>query len=111
MQASFERKKMSRHLEEEALAFFDECVSISTFDESDFSSLEDLPVSIVDGPSGERVGLTGVPSRFSDIFSFETEVCFCQSLPFLFDFPLIIYSVIYEVLDRFLPCSFFVVFL
>ena len=32
---------MSKRLEEEAMAYFDECVSISTFDDSDFSSLED----------------------------------------------------------------------
>jgi len=38
-----ERRKMSKRLEEEAMAFFDECVSISTFDDSDFSSMEDPP--------------------------------------------------------------------
>uniref|UniRef100_A0A803N6D6 Uncharacterized protein n=1 Tax=Chenopodium quinoa TaxID=63459 RepID=A0A803N6D6_CHEQI len=72
--ASFERKKMSRHLEEDALAFFDECASISTFDQSDFSSIEDIPSMVsVDGPGSERVGLPGVPSRFSDAYSFETQ--------------------------------------
>ncbi|XP_021773406.1 uncharacterized protein LOC110737361 isoform X2 [Chenopodium quinoa] len=72
--ASFERKKVSRHLEEDALAFFDECVSISTFDESDFSSIEDLPSMVsVDGPGSDRVGLPGIPSRFSDAYSFETQ--------------------------------------
>lgn len=40
---SMERRKMSKRLEEEAMAYFDECVSISTFDDSDFSSLEDPP--------------------------------------------------------------------
>ncbi|KAL8162048.1 hypothetical protein V2J09_013537 [Rumex salicifolius] len=51
--ASMERRKMSRRLEEEALAYFDECVSISTFDGSDFSSPED-PLSNIVG--SERHG-------------------------------------------------------
>lgn len=37
---SNERKKMTKRLTEEALAYFDECVSISTFDSSDFSAPE-----------------------------------------------------------------------
>ncbi|KAF3612618.1 putative DNA gyrase subunit A, chloroplastic/mitochondrial-like isoform X1 [Capsicum annuum] len=37
---SNERKKMSKRLTEEALTYFDECVSISTFDSSDFSAPE-----------------------------------------------------------------------
>ncbi|KAL9224908.1 hypothetical protein vseg_000889 [Gypsophila vaccaria] len=37
------RRTMSKCLEEEAMAYFDECVSISSFDDSDFSSLEDPP--------------------------------------------------------------------
>ncbi|KAJ0985296.1 hypothetical protein J5N97_003652 [Dioscorea zingiberensis] len=41
--ASIERLKMSRRLTEEALNYFDECVSISTFDSSDFSSMEEPP--------------------------------------------------------------------
>lgn len=32
---------MSKRLTEEALAYFDECVSLSTFDSSDFSASED----------------------------------------------------------------------
>jgi len=44
---SSERKKMSKRLTEEAMAFFDECVSISTFDSSDFSAPEDLPLNSV----------------------------------------------------------------
>ncbi|KAG9133140.1 hypothetical protein Leryth_023508 [Lithospermum erythrorhizon] len=40
---SNERKNMSRCLTEEAMAYFDECVSISTFDSSDFSAPEDPP--------------------------------------------------------------------
>ncbi|XP_027158848.1 uncharacterized protein LOC113760465 [Coffea eugenioides] len=38
---STERKKISKCLAEEAMAYFDECVSISTFDSSDFSASED----------------------------------------------------------------------
>ncbi|KAK4761216.1 hypothetical protein SAY87_006109 [Trapa incisa] len=45
--ASAERRKMSRRLKEEALAYFDECVSLSTFDSSDFSSPEDLPLKTI----------------------------------------------------------------
>lgn len=39
--ASMERLRMSTRLAEEAMNYFDECVSISTFDSSDFSSAED----------------------------------------------------------------------
>ncbi|XP_077248858.1 uncharacterized protein LOC143888352 [Tasmannia lanceolata] len=42
---SIERRKMSKRLTEEAMNYFDECVSISTFDSSDFSSPEDPPLS------------------------------------------------------------------
>ncbi|KAL8547022.1 hypothetical protein ACS0TY_006662 [Phlomoides rotata] len=38
---SNERKRMSRRLTEEAMTYFDECVSLSTFDSSDFSASED----------------------------------------------------------------------
>jgi hypothetical protein len=41
--SSSERKKMSKRLSEEAMSYFDECVSISTFDSSDFSAPEDRP--------------------------------------------------------------------
>lgn len=37
---------MSKRLTEEAMAYFDECVSISTFDGSDLSSQEDQTLSI-----------------------------------------------------------------
>ena len=42
---------------EEAMAYFDECVSLSTFDSSDFSSPEDPPLNIVGGttPVGNGV--------------------------------------------------------
>ncbi|TKW07623.1 hypothetical protein SEVIR_7G319200v4 [Setaria viridis] len=39
--SSIERLKVSRHLAEEALNYFEECVSISTMDSTDFSSPED----------------------------------------------------------------------
>ncbi|CAN6380434.1 unnamed protein product [Urochloa humidicola] len=38
---SIERLKVSRHLAEEAMNYFEECVSISTMDSTDFSSPED----------------------------------------------------------------------
>lgn len=40
---------MSKRLTEEAMAYFDECVSLSTFDSSDFSAPEDLLFSSVGG--------------------------------------------------------------
>ncbi|XP_023900483.2 uncharacterized protein LOC112012320 isoform X2 [Quercus suber] len=43
---SIERRKMSKRLEEEAMNYFDECVSLSTFDSSDFSSPEDPPFDL-----------------------------------------------------------------
>ncbi|XWS74652.1 hypothetical protein CRYUN_Cryun01aG0016300 [Craigia yunnanensis] len=45
--SSIERKKISKCLTDDALAYFDECVSLSTFDGSDFSSLEDPPLKLV----------------------------------------------------------------
>ncbi|KAL8117094.1 hypothetical protein AgCh_015125 [Apium graveolens] len=42
---SSERKRMSKRLTEEAMSYFDECVSISTFDSSDFSAAEDTSVN------------------------------------------------------------------
>ncbi|KAL5205935.1 hypothetical protein ABZP36_034144 [Zizania latifolia] len=48
---SIERLKVSRHLAEEAMNYFEECVSISTLDSTDFSSLEDpQPYSVVNAP-------------------------------------------------------------
>ncbi|XP_058078374.1 uncharacterized protein LOC131226723 isoform X2 [Magnolia sinica] len=44
---SIERRKMSNRLTEEAMTYFDECVSISTFDSSDFSAPEDPPFGSV----------------------------------------------------------------
>ncbi|XP_039063281.1 uncharacterized protein LOC120207976 [Hibiscus syriacus] len=42
--SSIERRKISKCLTDDALAYFDECVSLSTFDGSDFSSVEDPPL-------------------------------------------------------------------
>ncbi|XP_051186016.1 uncharacterized protein [Lolium perenne] len=39
--SSIERLRVSRHLAEEAMSYFEECVSISTLDSTDFSSLEE----------------------------------------------------------------------
>ncbi|CAA0823265.1 Unknown protein [Striga hermonthica] len=48
--ASNEIKQMSKCLTEDAMAYFDECVSLSTFDSSDFSASEDPPLSAA-GPT------------------------------------------------------------
>ncbi|XP_062183411.1 uncharacterized protein LOC133887464 [Phragmites australis] len=49
--SSIERLKVSRHLAEEAMNYFEECVSISTMDSTDFSSPEDpQPNSVVSVP-------------------------------------------------------------
>ncbi|KAF6140168.1 hypothetical protein GIB67_028974, partial [Kingdonia uniflora] len=45
-QNNVERWKMSKRLTEEAMKYFDECVSKSTFDSSDFSSTEDTPSNL-----------------------------------------------------------------
>ncbi|KAF0907307.1 hypothetical protein E2562_015808 [Oryza meyeriana var. granulata] len=42
---SIERLKVSKHLAEEAMNYFEECVSISTLDSTDFSSLEDPQIN------------------------------------------------------------------
>jgi hypothetical protein len=58
-QSSIERLKVSRHLAEEAMNYFEECVSISTMDSTDFSSPDDpQPNSIVSPPAKNN-------SRFS----------------------------------------------
>ncbi|XP_061350252.1 uncharacterized protein LOC133295430 isoform X2 [Gastrolobium bilobum] len=48
---SIERRRMSKRLAEDAKAYFDECVSLSPFDSSDFSSPEDPPLSLVGPPT------------------------------------------------------------
>ncbi|XP_011046476.1 PREDICTED: uncharacterized protein LOC105141080 isoform X1 [Populus euphratica] len=57
--SSIERRKVSKRLTDEAMAYFDECVSLSTFDSSDFSSPEDPPINFV-----------GVASPVGDCASF-----------------------------------------
>uniref|UniRef100_A0A0E0BNC2 Uncharacterized protein n=2 Tax=Oryza glumipatula TaxID=40148 RepID=A0A0E0BNC2_9ORYZ len=52
---SVERLKVSKHLAEEAMNYFEECVSISTLDSTDFSSLEDPQInSVVNIPQKNR---------------------------------------------------------
>lgn len=55
---------MSNRLTEEAMAYFDECVSLSTFDSSDFSASEDPAYSLVGaaGPVGTSSLANGNPS-------------------------------------------------
>ncbi|BAT12508.1 uncharacterized protein [Oryza sativa Japonica Group] len=53
--SSVERLKVSKHLAEEAMNYFEECVSISTLDSTDFSSLEDPQInSVVNIPQKSR---------------------------------------------------------
>uniref|UniRef100_A0A0E0MBZ9 Uncharacterized protein n=1 Tax=Oryza punctata TaxID=4537 RepID=A0A0E0MBZ9_ORYPU len=53
--SSIERLKVSKHLAEEAMNYFEECVSISTLDSTDFSSLEDPQInSVVSIPQKSR---------------------------------------------------------
>ncbi|KAG5539305.1 hypothetical protein RHGRI_019763 [Rhododendron griersonianum] len=65
---SSERTKMSKRLTEEAMAFFDECVSISTFDSSDFSAPEDLPLNSV-GTTTPVCGIASLAQGSSSISS------------------------------------------
>ena len=64
---------MSKRLTEEAMAYFDECVSLSTFDSSDFSSAEDPPLNLVGEttPIGSR-SLLQASSSASVIDSFNS---------------------------------------
>lgn len=57
---------MSKRLNEEAMAYFDECVSLSTFDSSDFSSPEDPPLDTV--ASTPAIGSAALP-RASSVMS------------------------------------------
>uniref|UniRef100_A0A0E0BEU4 Uncharacterized protein n=1 Tax=Oryza glumipatula TaxID=40148 RepID=A0A0E0BEU4_9ORYZ len=53
--SSVELLKVSKHLAEEAMNYFEECVSISTLDSTDFSSLEDPQInSVVNIPQKSR---------------------------------------------------------
>lgn len=65
--SSIERKRMSKRLAEDAKAYFDECVSLSTFDSSDFSSQEDPPLSMVGPPTPSRLTEeSGTREQFHD---------------------------------------------
>ncbi|KAL5570899.1 hypothetical protein UlMin_020496 [Ulmus minor] len=55
--SSIERRKISKRLMEEAMDYFDECVSLSTFDSSDFSSPENPPLNIVGGTTAVGNGV------------------------------------------------------
>ncbi|CAJ2657193.1 unnamed protein product [Trifolium pratense] len=66
--SSIERKRMSKRLAEDAKAYFDECVSLSTFDSSDFSSQEDPPLSMVGPPTSSRLTEeSGTREQYHDI--------------------------------------------
>jgi hypothetical protein len=73
-QSSIERKRMSKRLVEDAKAYFDECVSLSTFDSSDFSSQEDPPLSMVGPPTPSR--LTEASSNASSVFNLLSTSCY-----------------------------------
>ncbi|XP_022968381.1 uncharacterized protein LOC111467644 isoform X2 [Cucurbita maxima] len=68
--ASIERRRMSKRLTDDALAYFDECVSLSTFDGSDFSSMEETPPPIHQVSSTTQV-LDGTP-QFQESATIET---------------------------------------
>ncbi|KAM0006875.1 hypothetical protein Hdeb2414_s0002g00061601 [Helianthus debilis subsp. tardiflorus] len=59
--SSSERKKMSKRLTDEAMSYFDECVSISTFDSSDFSAAEDPSVNSVTPAPNSRIVQQVIP--------------------------------------------------
>lgn len=62
---SIERRKMSKRLTEEALSYFDECVSISTFDGSDFSMEDPLPnLALTDPVIDDQTGSSASPSYY-----------------------------------------------
>nr|XP_043606566.1 uncharacterized protein LOC122578632 [Erigeron canadensis] len=61
--SSSERKKMSKRLTDEAMSYFDECVSISTFDSSDFSAAEDPSVNSAVTATPTTGAVTG-PNRW-----------------------------------------------
>ncbi|GER30208.1 galactose oxidase/kelch repeat superfamily protein [Striga asiatica] len=69
--ASNEIKQMSKCLTEDALAYFDECVSLSTFDSSDFSASEDPPLS-ADLPQKQLYGYDD-SSIMTDSCSFDPQ--------------------------------------
>ncbi|KAE8666329.1 hypothetical protein F3Y22_tig00112501pilonHSYRG00025 [Hibiscus syriacus] len=78
--SSIERRKISKCLTDDALAFFDECVSLSTFDGSDFSSVEDPPLKCVgtvdvDGVSFPHANSTIPATNPPSIYLHDTQEC------------------------------------
>lgn len=64
--SSSERKKMSKRLTDEAMSYFDECVSISAFDSSDFSAAEDPSVNSVTTTPIRGADISSGPNRCID---------------------------------------------
>ncbi|RAL39047.1 hypothetical protein DM860_011533 [Cuscuta australis] len=87
---SNERKKMSQRLTEEAMAYFDhfdECVSTSTFDGSDFSAPEDPPHSSIGATSSDCKSLVE-PHESMEGFSRNTKIsCGISKLSFMHESP------------------------
>ncbi|XP_014492191.1 uncharacterized protein LOC106754654 isoform X2 [Vigna radiata var. radiata] len=65
--SSFERRRMSKRLAEDAKAYFDECVSLSTFDSSDFSSQEDPSLNLVGPPTPSGIHESGTRGQSMNI--------------------------------------------
>lgn len=69
---------MSKRLTDDALAYFDECVSLSTFDGSDFSSLEETPpIHQVSSTTQVEDGTT--PQASSSVSVMTLSICFFNS--------------------------------
>ncbi|KAK1555323.1 hypothetical protein Q3G72_024858 [Acer saccharum] len=64
--SSIERRKMSKRLTDEAMSYFDECVSLSTFDSSDFSSPEDPQLNSL-GVATPAVASVSLPHASSSV--------------------------------------------
>jgi len=84
---------MSKRLTEEAMAYFDECVSISTFDSSDFSAPEDSPLNLIGatttvGGAGAASLAQGSPSIWSSCslnsHPSHKQVCLLVLIPFIY---------------------------
>jgi hypothetical protein len=88
---------VSRHLAEEAMSYFEECVSISTLDSTDFSSLEEpyqKSVGIATRKTNSRSPLKGgssvseshLPSDRHSYYEVSESIDFTLSLIFKFDY-------------------------
>ncbi|KAL4335099.1 hypothetical protein GQ457_07G019220 [Hibiscus cannabinus] len=78
--SSIERRNISKCLTDDALAYFDECVSLSTFDGSDFSSVEDPPLKCVGTVNVDGVSLphanSSIPAtNFPSIYLPDKQEC------------------------------------